>query len=152
MQTITLNSNSLEDTLTISKRLGSNLHGGEVIELLSDLGGGKTSLVKGLAKGAGSENLVSSPSFTIVNEYQAAKFKIYHFDFYRLSEPGIIRRELSEVLEEPGNVIVVEWPEVVEDSLPKEHIGIAITATGNTKRQLKISYPDNLAYLVKGLA
>src|ERR1700722_299415 len=93
-----LHVDSLKATLVLGRTLGQNLKGGEAIELSSDLGGGKTALVKGLANGAGSQDLVSSPSFTICNQYNTPKFVIYHFDFYRLSDPGIIARELSEVI------------------------------------------------------
>ena len=118
LQTKTISSDSLEDTLRIGNAIGANLKGGEIIELLSDIGGGKTTITKGIAEGAGSDDLVSSPSFTLCNEYQAKNFRMYHFDFYRLSEPGIIKQELQEVLEDSNRVILIEWPDTVENILP----------------------------------
>src|SRR5205807_2663685 len=108
-------STSADDTLAIAVLIGSKLKGGEVIELVSDLGGGKTTFVKGLAKGLGSQDEVHSPSFTLSNEYRAGGLKIYHFDFYRLNEPGIMRQELAEAIADLSGVMVVEWPEIVED-------------------------------------
>ncbi len=147
-----LSVSSLDQTLNIGKKLGANLKGGEVVELAGDLGSGKTSFVKGLASGAGSKDLVSSPSFTICNEYKASNFKIYHFDFYRLSEPGIIKRELAEALESNDAVIVIEWPAVIENILPDKRIVIKLTPSSESGRQITIDYPKELSYLVRGLS
>lgn len=151
MNEVTITTNSSEETFNLGVKLGENLKGSEIIELVSDLGGGKTTLVKGLAKGAGSKELVSSPSFTLCNEYICPKFKIYHFDFYRLSDPGIVRRELEEVMGSPGDVIIIEWPEVVDNVIPTEHIVINIQSPDKNERILTIKYPNGLNYLTKGL-
>src|ERR1700679_221405 len=98
-----------EETIGLAAAIGGRLRGGEVIELASDLGGGKTTFVRGLAQGAGSGDTVSSPSFTLTNQYEAGDLTIYHFDFYRLLEAGIVRDELAEVLADPQAVVVVEW-------------------------------------------
>ena len=124
------------------------MKGGEVIELVSDLGGGKTTFVKGLAKGMGSEATVHSPSFTLDNQYQAGKLTLHHFDFYRLFEPGVMRDELAEILEEPGAVVVVEWGGIVQDVLPPERLVIRICATGEHKREITFSAPPKLKYLL----
>lgn len=141
----------LEATLALGHQLGQNLKGGEVIELSSDMGGGKTTLVKGLASGAGSKDLISSPSFTLCNQYKAPKFTIYHFDFYRLSEPGIIRRELEEVLGDPKAVVIIEWPAVIEDTLPEDKLSISLQATAENARDIIISSSPHLDYLMEGL-
>jgi tRNA threonylcarbamoyladenosine biosynthesis protein TsaE len=151
-KSVKISATSLMETLSIGQSIGANLKGGEVVELAGDLGSGKTSLVKGIVKGTGSKDLVSSPSFTICNEYRADKFRIYHFDFYRLNEPGIIRRELSEVMGADNNVIVIEWPEVIEDILPEERTIIELAATAESGRVIKINYPVELGYLTKNLA
>jgi tRNA threonylcarbamoyladenosine biosynthesis protein TsaE len=150
-QSISLKINSSDETNAVAKNIGANLRGGEVVELVGDLGSGKTTFVKGIASGAGSNELVSSPSFTICNEYKASKFKIYHFDFYRLNEPGIIRRELAEVIDAKSNVIVIEWPAVIENILPYERLVIELSATGENSRVIKINYAKALNYLVKGI-
>ena len=151
MATLKLKTKSEKQTIDIGKTIGANLKGGEVIELVSDLGGGKTTLTRGLAKGAGISEQVSSPSFTICNEYSGSKLKIYHFDFYRLNDPGIVRLELAEVLNQIDKVVIIEWPAIIENSIPKERLVIEIMATTKNGRQLNISYPDSLAYLTGGL-
>lgn len=141
-------STSLEATGELAARIGGQLKGGEVIELVSDLGGGKTTFVRGLAAGMGSHDQVSSPTFTLSNEYAAGKLTLRHFDFYRLSEPGIMRNELSEVLADPAAVTVIEWAGIVEDVLPAERLTIRITVTGETSRRFTFEYPTELAYLI----
>src|SRR5580704_17211515 len=118
VQTWRTASGSLEATLSIAAGIGRKLHGGEAIELVSDLGGGKTAFVRGLAKGMGSKDVVRSPSFTLSNEYQAGKLTLYHFDCFRLKELGIMRDELAEVLADPQAVVAVEWADIVEAVLP----------------------------------
>lgn len=144
-------SNNLEETLTLASQIGANCKGGEVIELVSDLGGGKTAFVRGLARGMGSRDDVSSPSFTLSNEYRAENNTLYHFDFYRLSEPGIMRQELAEVLDDKHAVIAIEWADVVNDVLPTEHITITIETTGEDSRTYCVTYPDEFSYITKGV-
>ncbi|HSX36746.1 MAG TPA: tRNA (adenosine(37)-N6)-threonylcarbamoyltransferase complex ATPase subunit type 1 TsaE [Patescibacteria group bacterium] len=145
-------SSSSAKTEQLAESLGSNLRGGEAIELISDLGGGKTTFVRGLARGLGSPDKVHSPSFTISNEYRAGALTLHHFDFYRLSEPGIMRDELAEVLTDPRAVTVVEWADIVEDVLPKDKLTVRIKTTGENDRELSFEYPEQLKYLVKGIA
>ena len=128
-------------------RIGRKLRGGEVIELASDLGGGKTAFVRGLAKGMGSSAQVHSPSFTLSNQYEAGELTLYHFDFYRLQEPGIMRGELAEVLEDPKAVVAVEWAGIVDSVLPPGRLTIRIKPTSETGRQFNFSCPDSLLYL-----
>ena len=141
-------STSLENTLSLAAEIGSKLRGGEVVELVSDLGGGKTTFVKGLAKGIGSQDLVRSPSFTLSNQYIGKQLILHHFDFYRLDEPGIIRDELVEVLNDQLAVITVEWANIVEDVLPEDRLTIRFEPTSENKRRLTFEYPDSLKYLI----
>ena len=94
-------SDSAEATELLGERLGKSLRGGEVIELVSDLGGGKTTFVRGLARGAGSHDKVASPTFTISKTYVTDGYEIHHFDFYRLNDAGIVADELAEVVGDP---------------------------------------------------
>jgi tRNA threonylcarbamoyladenosine biosynthesis protein TsaE len=144
-------SNSPAKTEAIAAIVGQQLRGGEVIDLIGDLGSGKTTFVRGLAEGLGSQVLVSSPTFKINNVYPGHKLKLYHFDFYRIVEPGILSSELAEVLTEPDSVIVIEWSEVVRQILPERQLTITFTQTADKKRQLDFSYSKSLAYLIKGL-
>jgi tRNA threonylcarbamoyladenosine biosynthesis protein TsaE len=141
----------LDQTLALAAAIGKNLRGGEVIELVSDLGGGKTTFVRGLASGMGSSDRVSSPSFTLTNQYRSDRLTMQHFDFYRLSEPGIMRDELAEILTEPTMVTVVEWANIVDDVLPAERLTIRLTAATESGRTLEFSYPDSLTYIMGSL-
>ncbi len=124
--------------------LGSRLRGGEVIELRSDLGGGKTTFVRGLAKGAGSLDRVSSPTFTLSRIYKTKKFGIHHFDFYRLIDPGVLADQLAEAMG-GDNVVVVEWADIVTDVLPEQRISVEFqpTATSPDERQITFAYTEN---------
>jgi len=133
--------------MRLAEQIGKRLKGGEVIELVSDLGGGKTTFVRGLAKGMGSEDKVASPSFTISREYKAGGKTLYHFDFYRLQDPGLVANELAEVVNDPEAVVAVEWANIVEDVLPAQKVTVAIKATGETARELTYTYPKELTYL-----
>ncbi len=116
---------------------------------MSDVGGGKTTFVRGLAKGMGSNDKVASPTFTISREYRAGDLTMYHFDFYRLPQAGIMAEELAEVVGDRQAVVVVEWAGIVENVLPAERLTIQITPTGETERVFNFSFPDKLAYLVE---
>lgn len=128
------------------------MRGGEIIELRSDIGGGKTTFTRGLVAGADSDDDVASPTFTISRIYTAPKFTIHHFDFYRLSEPGIIAHELQEITQDPTVVIVIEWGDIVNDVLPQEHLIIEIQQQESDVRLLKLTIPAHMDYLIKGLA
>lgn len=119
---------------------------------MSDLGGGKTTFVRGVARGMGSADHVSSPTFKISNVYKAGNLELYHFDFYRLNEAGIIADELAEVISEPDVVIVVEWGGVVSNVLPKEKVTITLNAISETSRRVVFNCSDQLLYLVENLA
>jgi tRNA threonylcarbamoyladenosine biosynthesis protein TsaE len=139
---------SVEDTLALAQSIGSRLKGGEVIELISDLGGGKTTFVRGLARGMGSKDKVHSPSFTLNNMYSGDRLTLAHFDFYRLESAGIMRQELGEVINDPAFVVAVEWPNVIKDVLPPERLSISLKPISETGRRLVFSYPHELKYLL----
>lgn len=137
-----------ETTVQLADAIGKQLKGGEVIELKSDLGGGKTTFVRGLAKGMGSDDHVASPTFTISREYHGPKLTLYHFDFYRLNDAGIVAHELAEYVGDPYAVVVVEWADIVHKVLPPEHFSITIQSTGENTRHISCTYPESLAYLI----
>ena len=92
-----------------------------VIELVGDVGTGKTTIAKGIAKGLGVSEEITSPSFTISKEYEFDGGRLVHYDFYRLSEPGIMSEDLMENIADEKAVVVVEWADSVADSLPEGH-------------------------------
>jgi tRNA threonylcarbamoyladenosine biosynthesis protein TsaE len=142
-----IKSTSSEATEKLGHSIGARLRGGEVFELKSDLGGGKTTFVRGLAAGMGSQDAVASPSFTISKVYSSDNLELHHYDFYRLTEAGLMAQELAEVISDPQNVTVVEWAEVVDDVLPAEHIVITITSTGESDREITLRLPSSSAYM-----
>ncbi len=146
-----LTSANPDQTEALAGQIGAKLRGGEVIELVSDLGGGKTTFTRGLAEGAGSTDVVASPTFTVSKVYKTDKFEIHHFDFYRLADAGLIAHELQDLLDDPGIVIVVEWGGVVEHVLPEEKVAITVTRSGEDSRDIVINYPGSLAYLTEGI-
>lgn len=131
---------SVEETFELGKRFGNSLEGGEVIEFVGDLGAGKTSFMRGLAEGIGSEDSVSSPTFTISNQYSGKNgLTIYHYDFYRLHDPGLIQEDLAEAIEDPKSVVCVEWAESVRGVLPDNKITIEIDTIDENSREFKFS-------------
>ncbi|MEO8104834.1 MAG: tRNA (adenosine(37)-N6)-threonylcarbamoyltransferase complex ATPase subunit type 1 TsaE [Candidatus Saccharibacteria bacterium] len=143
-----ISSPDLATSSRLAAHIGSKLRGGEVIELVSDLGGGKTTFVRGFAHGAGSIDRVTSPSFTLTNVYRTPQLELHHFDFYRLNDPGILRAELVEIIADPGNVVIIEWAGIVAEVLPAERLTINIRVTGETSRDYILACPDNLSYLL----
>ena len=141
-----------EDTLKLGELLGKLLSPPAVIELRSDLGGGKTTFVRGLAAGAGSKDIVSSPTFTLNKIYKLQQGKqIHHFDFYRLSEPGIIADQLAESLDNSNVVTVIEWSDIVKGVLPAHRIVIEFNPVedNSDEREIKLMYPENLQGVVR---
>ncbi len=140
-------------TEKFGEQLGRRLKGGEVIELISDLGGGKTTLVRGLANGAGSSDVVSSPTFMIQKQYTGSKFKIHHFDLYRLGDDkAMIEQTITEEVES-GDVVVAEWADRVEGAMPKQRVLIELRrdAAHEDVRNIICHYPDDMEYLFEGL-
>jgi tRNA threonylcarbamoyladenosine biosynthesis protein TsaE len=144
---------STDDQATerLAEQVGHKLRGGEVIELVSDLGGGKTTFVRGLARGMGSHDHVKSPSFTLANEYTANDLTLYHYDFYRLNDPGIIAHELADTITNPKAVVVIEWAAVVHNVLPGPHMVITLKPIDEHTRNVLIDYPKEYTYLMPTL-
>lgn len=120
--------------------LGGVLRGGEIIELVGDVGAGKTTLTKGVAAGMGVTETVQSPSFTISRVYDAPhELRLAHYDFYRLHDAGIMADELQETLQDPQTVTVIEWAGIVDGVLPADRLSISLTSPSETTRHLKLT-------------
>jgi tRNA threonylcarbamoyladenosine biosynthesis protein TsaE len=134
-------SHSAQQTVRIGQRLGEQLHAGDVILLLGDVGVGKTHLVKGIAQGLGAEDLVTSPSFVLVNEYQAGAawrgMRIYHVDLYRISSPAELASIGMDELWSGQDVCLIEWAEHAQSGLPAEHLAIYLQHLDETKRVMR---------------
>lgn len=131
---------SIEHTMALGERIGSLLQGGEVIELLGDVGAGKTTLVKGIAKGMGSTDDIQSPTFIISAVHSAAGgLTLAHYDFYRLHDAGIMAEELAETIHDQTVVTIIEWGEIIAGVLPKDTVKITITAPTEHTRQFELA-------------
>ncbi len=121
------------------EKLGARLKGGELIELIGDVGAGKTTLTKAIAEGMGIAGPIQSPTFTISNRYEAPNGNtLAHYDFYRLSDGGIMSDELAETIEDEKTVTVIEWANIVSGVLSTDRLTVRIVPTSEDSRQLTI--------------
>ena len=133
--------NSASKTRELGVRLAEQLKAGDVILMDGELGAGKSELARGVAKGLGVQETVTSPSFTILNVYESGRVPLYHFDWYRLeSAEEIFELGMDEYLGGDG-VALVEWPDRCPDAIPEDFLRIRIEATGeNTRRITEEAY------------
>lgn len=127
-----------KETEAAGERFAANLPGGTVVAMYGDLGAGKTAFVRGMARGMGLDCRVSSPTFTIVNEY-LGKRELIHFDMYRLSSSDELFDIGWEDYISRGAVCVVEWSENVRDAFFGDEINVTIEKLGPEKRKITIS-------------
>jgi len=138
--------NSPEETERVGAALGKILNPGEVLAYRGDLGAGKTAFTRGLARGLGYEEPVTSPTYTIVNEYLGGRLPLFHFDMYRLrSSDDLWDIGWDDYLDRNG-VCAVEWSENVDDAM-ENAIYVTIHKTGETSRKIVIEGGENLADL-----
>lgn len=122
-----MNIKSEQEMLAFGENFAKTLEFPAVIELIGDVGAGKTTFTRGLAKGLGIKEPITSPSFTISKAYALPSGgNLVHYDFYRLPDPGLMADDLRENLAGPKNVVVIEWGESVAELLPKNHYKIEI--------------------------
>ena len=118
----------------LGEAIGRSVSGGEVLELVGDIGAGKTTLTKGIARALGVNEPVQSPTFTISRVYNSPKgLRLAHYDFYRLGEAGIMGDEIREAMDD-DSVVVVEWAGAVDDALPKDRLVVKITTISEEER------------------
>ncbi len=115
----------LEETEEFGEKLGSLLKPGDIVSLIGDLGAGKTTLTKSIGKGLGIEDYITSPTFTLVNEYKG-KYWVYHFDVYRLDNIEELDDLGFDEYFYSNGVSIIEWGDRIEKFLPKEKINIQI--------------------------
>jgi tRNA threonylcarbamoyladenosine biosynthesis protein TsaE len=130
---------SLVETLDVGDRLGRELQRGDVVALFGDLGAGKTALVKGIARGLGTPQEVTSPTFTIIHEYPGGRLPMFHIDLYRLeSAEQALAIGIDDYLNGAG-VTTIEWAEKIEPLLPANAVRIHITALDNNIRHIEVA-------------
>lgn len=130
-------SNSVEDTNKIAEEFARTIEPGQIVLLVGDLGAGKTAFVKGVVKALhGDPDQVTSPTFTIVNEYSLDNFPIYHFDLYRLENPNELYNIGFEEYFYGSGVCFIEWPERASDFFDDNTIVVNIKKLGDNKREI----------------
>ena len=136
--------NSPEETEAVGQLLASRLRPGTVIAFEGDLGAGKTAFTRGLARGLGAKDRVTSPTYTIVNEYLGGKMPLFHFDMYRLESSDDLFDIGWEDYLERGGICAVEWSENVRDAM-EGALTVRIEKTGESSRTITLEGGEVLA-------
>ena len=136
--------NNEAETITEGEKLGCILGSGAIIALYGELGAGKTAFTKGIAQGLGIDMSVSSPTFTIVNEYPG-DIPLFHFDMYRLEKEDELFDIGWDDYHDRGGVCVVEWSEKVPSAFTPETVSVHFDILGESQRQLNIDIPASLS-------
>ena len=143
---MTFLTNSPAETEKVGAALGSILQPGTVLAYRGDLGAGKTAFTRGLARGLGCNEIVTSPTYTIVNEYLSGRIPLFHFDMYRLASSDDLWDIGWEDYLERGGVCAVEWSENVADAL-ENAVSVTIEKLGEESRRITIEGGESLADL-----
>lgn len=125
--------------MAFGEKMARHLRGGMVVELIGDVGAGKTFLTRAMARTLGVAGPVQSPTFTISNRYNLPDGNILaHYDFYRLNDAGIMSAELAEAIGDATTITVIEWGDIVSDILPADRLTVTIEAESESARKLSI--------------
>lgn len=131
---------SENETKLVGQKIGELLKAHDLVEIIGDIGAGKTSFVKGLAKGIGSDDHVTSPTFTVAQIY-SGRIKLHHLDLYRLDKPELIEHQIDEAFNEPDSAVAIEWSQVAEHVLPRQRYKIEIKVNQDESRNIIIDPP-----------
>ena len=132
---------SEQEMLAFGEQFAKKIKFPAVIELIGDVGAGKTTFVRGLAKGLGVKEPVTSPSFTISKQYAIPNNKrLVHYDFYRLPDPGLMSEDLQETINDKNTITVIEWSDSVKNLLPDHHVQIGIKFNNDNTRSIKPTF------------
>jgi len=127
---------SAAQTRKLGEALARLLLPGDAVLLYGDLGAGKSEFTRGIARGLGVGETVTSPSFTILQVYDSGRIPLYHFDWYRLEDPQeLYELSMEEYLQGDG-AAVVEWPQQAAEAVPVRHLRVTLTALGEDKREI----------------
>lgn len=134
-----ITTHSAEETIALGKRIAEFLKGGDVVAFEGDLGAGKTTITRGICLGLGLPDNVTSPTFSLVNEYRGEKNTLAHFDMYRIeSSEDLYLTGFYDYIEE-GCVVAVEWSENIKDALPEGAITVRLERLDDNTRIIEIS-------------
>lgn len=150
MKTYNFTSHNSEETMNFAFNLASKLNVGDVVVLSGELGAGKTKFTEGFLKFFGLDDEISSPTFSIVNEYKKDNLNIYHFDVYRLEDVDEFYAIGGEEYFSSG-ICIIEWGELIEEALPKNCIRINFEKdlSNENIRYLTVNYPELLKLKTK---
>lgn len=140
-----INTHKAKETQIIGKLLGEEIVSSAietpvVIALEGDLGSGKTTFIKGLAKGLGIKATIVSPTFILIGSYKGPAYTLYHIDPYRLEKPETLKEDIKELLRQPYAVIAVEWAPKVKKFLPKDVVYVTCTHKEKNQREIAIVF------------
>ncbi|MCK8816136.1 tRNA (adenosine(37)-N6)-threonylcarbamoyltransferase complex ATPase subunit type 1 TsaE [Natroniella sulfidigena] len=148
---IKFETNSPEETFQLGKKIGRNLTHGGIVCLQGDLGAGKTVLAKGICRGLGVEEEITSPTYTVVNEYRG-ELKVYHMDLYRIrSEEELYDIGFEDYLYSGEGVTIIEWPDKAGTLMPDNYLDINLRGEGNWREIRIIPQANKFIELVAGL-
>lgn len=132
-------SNNVNETIDFAEELAKSFKGGEVLALGGELGAGKTHFAKGIAKGLKITDTITSPTFTLMQQYQGENLTLYHCDMYRVAESSeLYETGFIDAINDLSGICVIEWAENIKDILPKNIININIEITGTDTRIINI--------------
>lgn len=137
-----------QETGEVGYRLGQLLNKGDVVCLIGDLGAGKTTITKSIAKALEVEDYITSPTFTIVNEYDG-KYPLYHFDVYRISSSEDMHEIGFEEYLYGDGICIIEWANLIEDTLPDEYINIELNYKDEGREMIVTAYGEHYENMVK---
>jgi tRNA threonylcarbamoyladenosine biosynthesis protein TsaE len=126
-----------KETILLGERIGKTLKPDDIVALSGCLGAGKTTLIQGIAKGLGIKNWVTSPTFTLINEFEG-KLNLYHIDLYRIDNIDDAEDLAIEEYFTKGGVTVIEWAEKIRSILPEKTIKIGIKVVSDNERSIDI--------------
>ena len=131
--------NNIEETYNFARNFLGEIKPPCVITLRGDLGAGKTAFTKALAQAMGIKSVVTSPTFTLMNEYDEGIYPLYHFDMYRIEHPeDVYELGFYDYFNSSDAIIVCEWPDVIDNILPKKGYNITIEKLGENSRKFII--------------
>ncbi|MBQ0162941.1 MAG: tRNA (adenosine(37)-N6)-threonylcarbamoyltransferase complex ATPase subunit type 1 TsaE [Treponema sp.] len=139
MKNLTLHTNSSEETIELGRKIGSLLQKGDILAMQGTLAAGKTTITKGIAEALGVKDVITSPTFCLISEYEG-KMPLYHIDVYRLDGPeDFVNLGTDDMLYGNG-VTIIEWSEKIMEELPKDCMIIRLTpvSDGSTERTIEI--------------
>ena len=137
--------NSPEETIKLGEKIGALLKGGDVIAYSGGLGAGKTTITRGISIGLGLGDEVTSPTFSLVNEYVGNSLTLYHFDMYRITSPDDLETTGFYDYMDGDSVLAIEWSENIESELPKSAIRIQIERIDESTREIIIDGDERFA-------